>query len=179
MSTECRAKDPKSCRVHGNPTISSLQAKVDQAAQAGNMNDYLSLRAQVDAAHEMLDSQAAPEPKPTSSTRLDDATLDAGAEAWHQTIEGWHEMMGEETSWEERMMMTKGVKHTVKTALAAADQYMLDGEINPAAIETVGNIFFNAYYKGQNPTGTADSPYFRSIGKAVLEATRQTKPTQQ
>lgn len=172
MATECRAKDPKGCRVHGNPTISILQAKVDQAAQAGNMNDYISLRAQVDAAHEMLDSQTVPEQKPSSPTGLDDATLDAGAEAWHNTIAQWHQMTGEETSMEERIMMVKGVKHTVKTALASADQYMLNGEINPAAIESVSNIFFNAYYQGRNPTGTADSPYFRSIGKAVLEATR-------
>lgn len=172
MATECRAKNPNACRVHGNPTISSLQAKVDQAAQAGNMNDYLSLRAQVDAAHEMLDSQTAPETKSSSPTGLDDTTLDAGAEAWHDTIAEWHQFTGEETSMEERILMVRGVKHTVKTALASADQYMPNGEITPEAIEAVGNVFFNAYYKNQNPTGTSDSPYFRSIGEAVLKATR-------
>jgi hypothetical protein len=178
MSTECRAKDPNGCRVHGNPTISSLQAQVDQAAQAGNMNDYLNLRAQVDAAHEMLDSQTASEPKQTTATGLDDATLEAGADAWYDTIKQWHQFTGEETSMEERIM-SRSVKRAVKTALVSADQHMLNGEITPAAIESVGNVFFNAYYKGRNPTGTADSPYFRSIGKAVLEATRQAKPTQQ
>lgn len=184
MSTECRAKDPNGCRVHGNPTISSLQAKVDQAAQAGNMNDYLSLRAQVDAAHEMLDSQTASEPTKTTSeppqttaTGLDDATLEAGADAWYDTIQQWHQFTGEETSMEERIM-SRSVKRAVKTALVSADKHMLNGEITPAAIESVGNVFFNAYYKGRNPTGTSDSPYFRSIGKAVLEATRQAKPAQ-
>lgn len=177
MSTECRAKDPNACRVHGNPTISSLQAQVDQAAQEGNMNDYLSLRAQVDAAHEMLDSQTAPETKPSSSTGQD-ATLDAGAEAWQDTISQWHQFTGEDTSMEERIMMVRGVKHTVKTALASADQHMPEGKVTPAAIKAAGDVFFNAYYQGRNPTGTSDSPYFRSIGKAVLEATRPAKPTQ-
>lgn len=171
MATECRAKNPNACRVHGNPTISSLQAQVDQAAQAGNMNDYLSLRAQVDAAHEMLDSQTAPETETVTAT-AQDATLEAGADAWHDTIAQWHQFTGQETSMEERIMMVRGVKHTVKTALASADQYMPDGEVTPAAIEAAGNVFFNAYYKGRNPTGTADSPYFRSIGEAVLKATR-------
>lgn len=136
------------------------------------MNDYLSLRAQVDAAHEMLDSQPNPETKPSSSAGLEDATLDAGAEAWQDTISQWHQFTGEDTSMEERIMMVRGVKHTVKTALASADQYMPDGKVTPAAIEAAGNVFFNAYYKNQNPTGTADSPYFRSIGEAVLKATR-------
>lgn len=177
MSTECRAKDPNACRVHGNPTISSLQAQVDQAAQAGNMNDYLNLRAQVDAAHEMLDSQTDPEPKQITATGLDDATLEAGADAWHDTIEQWHQFTGEETSMEERIM-SRSVKRAVKTALVSADKHMPDGKVTPAAIKAAGDVFFNAYYKGRNPTGTSDSPYFRSIGKAVLEATRQAKPTQ-
>jgi hypothetical protein len=166
MATECRAKNPNACRVHGNPTISSLQEKVDQAAKAGNMNDYLSLRAQVDAAHEALDSET------VSSDQSEVITLDAGAEAWHNTIADWHQFTGEETSMEERILMVRGVKHTVKRALASADQYMPNGEITPEAIAAAGNVFFNDYYKNQNPTGTADSPYFRSIGKAVLEATR-------
>lgn len=171
MAAECRAKDPNGCRVHGNPTISALQAQADQAAQAGNMNEYLSLREQLDSAHEMLDSQTTSESKQTTATGQD-ATLDAGAEAWQDTISQWHQFTGEDTSMEERIMMVRGVKHTVKTALTSADQHMPEGKVTPAAIKAAGDVFFNAYYQGRNPTGTSDSPYFRSIGEAVLKATR-------
>lgn len=176
MATQCRAKEPHNCRVHGNPTVSNLQEQADKAAVAGNMSEYFGLREKIDAA---LDAVPLEKEAPvTSKYPLDDKTLAAGEDAWYSTVNEWHQLTNTEVTAAESSMMTRGVKHTVKRALAQADEHMPDGTITPKAVQTVANMFFNEYYKYTNPEATSNSAYFRSIGKAVLRATRKEPETE-
>lgn len=181
MATQCRSKNPHNCRVHGNPTVSNLQAQADKAAVAGNMQEYFKLREQIDAAVDGTEPEPEKETPYVSKYPLDDKTLAAGEDAWYSTINEWHQLTNTEATAAESSMMTRGVKHTVKHALARADEHMPEGVITPKAVQTVANMFFNEYYKYSNPEATSNSAYFRSIGKAVLRATRkepenETKP---
>lgn len=188
MATQCRATNPNNCRIHGNPTISSLQAQADKAAHAGNMTEYTALREQIDAAHDALESQPnALESKttenpetntttaiPTTAKRImDDETLEAGSNAWYQTITGWQQLTNEDTPAEEQRMMKAGVKQDVKKALARADLHIREGRITPAAIDAVAAVFYDTYFQGKPPRFSDHrTPYFQSIGKAILKATR-------
>lgn len=49
MANNCRAKEPNSCRVHGNGgELDRLQGVADNAATSGNIELYLSTRAQME-----------------------------------------------------------------------------------------------------------------------------------
>lgn len=176
MATKCRAKEPHNCRVHGNPTVSNLQEQADKAAVAGNMSEYFALREQIDAALDAVPLEE--ETSVTSKYSLDDKTLAAGEDAWYATVNEWHQLTNTDATAAESQMMIRGVKHTVKRALAQADQHMPEGVITPKAVQTVANMFFNEYYKHTNPDSTSNSAYFRSIGKAVLRATRKESETE-
>ena len=167
MTAKCRAKNPNACRVHGNPTVQDLQKQADQAAVAGNMTEYFKLREQIDTAIDTAQTNT------TNAYPLDDETLSEGSHAWHDTIKQWQRNMVTEQSPEEDRLIMTGVKHTVKRALQAADEHMPEGKITPRAIEAAGDTFYNEYYKNKPTDAKSNSPYFRSIGKAVLEATRQ------
>lgn len=50
MANNCRAKDPNSCRVHGNGgTLDQLQKAADTAAIQHDIQKYLSIRAQMES----------------------------------------------------------------------------------------------------------------------------------
>ena len=126
MATQCRATDPNTCRIHSNNTISQLQAQADQAALSGNINDYVSLREQIDAAHDAIESQSTkPNRKePTPAKRPPRKTVQQmvtdGANAGLKLIADWREMEADERPEapdEEIQMVKRGLKEEVEKSL--------------------------------------------------------------
>ena len=172
MATQCRAADPNTCRIHSNNTISQLQAQADQAALSGNINDYVSLREQIDAAHDAIESQST-KTKPTPAKRLPRKTaqqmITDGANAGLKLIADWREMEADERPEapdEEIQMGKRGLKEEVEKSLR-------EGKKKKAAEveDNLAFILFESYYQGNPPHfATPRDPYFQTLANTILKA---------
>lgn len=129
MATECRAKNPATCRMHGNPTISNLQAQADQAAVSGNAEEYLALRQQIDAAHDKSDLY---HDNLVRAGELQEKIVESGAEACFDSA------MNHQRDWSSQSLRTRDFfrKH-VENALAAAEPHMVDGAETSNAVKAI------------------------------------------
>lgn len=166
--SECRAKNPNACRVHGNEIISSLQARADKAAVSGNIEEYMALREKLDAAHEVADSQAAP---PLAESQVNAKAIEGGAK-------GWFEVTTEYQRWEDQnSVIQEDVRGDTRDVLAAAEPYMQTGVVTREAIAAarsmiVSKILGRGHGRGfgdRNTDSKYTEPYFfNSIAESVI-----------
>lgn len=175
MATECRAKNPKNCRVHGNSLVTNLQAQADQAAQSGNIEMYMDLRQKIDEVHELrnlLEEEA-----PHSDRKVEDAASE------------WFERFGGGRKWLDEAPETREeYRQSAELCLAAAEPYMKDGEITPEAINAAARrVYTNIYgYEALENEDEPDafdsahdpisSPYYKEIAKTILNASKYGRP---
>lgn len=175
MAIECRAKNPTTCRVHGSSLANELQAKADQAAQSGNIEAYMSLRQQIDEAHELrnlLEEEA-----PHADRKVEDAASE------------WFERFGGGRKWSNESPETREeYRQSAEKCLAAAKPYMKDGEITPQAIDAVARgVYIKTYgyeaLENQDEPDMFDSahdpissPYYKEIAKTMLYAAKYGRP---
>lgn len=166
--SECRAKNPRACRVHGNAIIVSLQDRADKAAASGNIEEYMALREKLDAAHEVADSQAAP---PLAESKLDTKAIEGGAK-------GWFKATTEYQRWEDQDAVTQeDIRNDTRDVLMAAEPHMQNGVVTREAIAAarsaiVSKILSRGHGRGFGDRNTDPSytePYlFNSIAESVV-----------
>lgn len=172
MATECRAKNPKQCRVHGNSLISDLQAQADQAAKSGNIETYMNLRQKIDEAHELRSNLE--EESPHTDLKIEEAAA------------GWFEYVGGGRKWLDVSPQTRNeFRRDAEMCLSAAEPHMENGEITPAAINAAARKVYIASFGPDALDDEADafesgfspetSPYYTEISKTILNSAKSGK----
>lgn len=179
MATECRAKNPNTCRVHGNVLIKALQEQADQAATSGDIGTYMTLREQIDAAHEALD---------TLQTLIhggdshENPKVEAAAKAWYEKVSEGREWADETPETREEF------RKDTEECLQAAEPYLKadpDGFINQNAVGATAKSIFVSNFGwealertkdeevpafDETPRNGWNTPYYRNLARTLLNA---------
>lgn len=172
MASECRAKDPSSCRVHGTGgSFEKFQAIADAAAVSGDVDLYIKTRAKIDSIEEKM-----------SYAKLNEAITEEAVEAAAHAE--WDFVEADGTSWEEvgefgeqwkidRLRDTRG-------SLEAAQRYMPFGTVTDLAVEETAR--YNYEYRDSgfhwNTSSDEDRAKYRREALASLEAAAPHMPKQ-
>jgi hypothetical protein len=124
MATQCRAKDPSSCRVHGTSgELQKLQKIAASAIISGDMDLYVSTRAEMDA---LSDENGA-----NGGSVISNEAAEASAKAyWDERHPGtWDNKLGDD--WKDIY------REDSRKELEAALPQMLNGIVTDKAVEVV------------------------------------------
>ena len=122
MASQCRAKDPSSCRVHGTTgTLQKLEGIANQAAASGDAELYLRIRSEIESLSDDDKSSS-------SDGVISDDAAEASAKAY------WDEQ--EPGKWENLGKQWKNMyREESRAELEAALPYILNGIVTDRAVE--------------------------------------------
>lgn len=158
MASECRAKDPSSCRVHGSTdTVQNLEAAANHAAATGNMAQYLSARVKLD---NMAEGSVSSETIPAKA-------VDAAAKAGWERNDGF-------PAWENLGKDRKDYfREQALGTLDAAQRDMPGGVITERALEETAKYnweYRDSKHSWENTASDWQKEKYKNEARNALEA---------